>query len=517
MRRESALNVKRNDTCMCQKLYLDNVTILVEAGPHFDPMTGWESLACSFYFVALMQRLFVVQMDYASLDEAPQAGTSPRVLWGLRLAGLTMASAAGWLGARAHQLHHFSVGDGQAAHSAHNQPAAPDGLRSLFRAGPPGPAQLLPLPADGPTRSPNALFLPHPPAALSAAASASSEAWLYCATPLADLVVGATGHPGDILRGRLLTWPDTAFQDVLKVLDHKTGLGGKRRARVERVVALVVLRNGTLREAHCYFQNNSKTLAAAELEAVSEAEEAESSVVRSYRDHVIHGSTMPVLEMRLQPGQTIFSESGELSWLTSSIEMRTGMQNAGQKQGLLNVVKRAIAGGSFFMTEYTAVGAPGNISFAAKMPGRFIPLDLREGRSYMVHRTGFVCGELGVTIELAWQRSFASGLFGGEGFVLQKVGGKGRAYISLGGEMVKYALKPGEVMRVHPGHVGIFEEQVHFSIVTIPGIANRLFGDGLFLVALKGPGTIWLQSLPLPQLASALKPYLSPGDKGRRL
>jgi uncharacterized protein (TIGR00266 family) len=213
--------------------------------------------------------------------------------------------------------------------------------------------------------------------------------------------------------------------------------------------------------------------------------------------------------MLLAPGEQVFSESGELSWLTSSIQMKTGAAVGGQKGGLLGALKRAFGGGTFFMTEYTAAGAPGTVAFATKLPGVFVPLQLDGSRSYMVHRHGFVCGTPGVQFSVGFQQSFSAGIFGGEGFILQKLAGQGLAYVSLGGEIVSYDLKPGETYRVHPGHVGMFEESVQFQMTTVPGIANKLFGgDGLFLAALTGPGKIWLQSLPLPNLAHALLPYL---------
>jgi uncharacterized protein (TIGR00266 family) len=226
-------------------------------------------------------------------------------------------------------------------------------------------------------------------------------------------------------------------------------------------------------------------------------------------DHKIHGTTLPVLEMMLGPGETVFAESGELSWISSSVQMKTGTAVGGQSGGFFGALKRALSGGTFFMTEYTAAGAGGTVAFATKLPGQFLPLDLRGDSGYMVHRHGFVCGTPGVLFSIGFQQSLGAGIFGGEGYVLQKVAGRGRAFVSLGGEVVAYDLKPGETLRVHPGHVGMFEESVQFQMTTVPGIANKLFGgDGLFLVALTGPGRVWLQSLPLPNLAHALAPYL---------
>ncbi len=226
-------------------------------------------------------------------------------------------------------------------------------------------------------------------------------------------------------------------------------------------------------------------------------------------DHKIHGTTLPVLEMMLGPGEMIFSESGELSWLSASIQMKTGASVGGQSRGFFGALKRVLTGGTFFMTEYAAQGSPGTVAFATKLPGAFLPLQLAGDRSYMVHRHGFVCGTPGVQFTIGFQQSLGAGIFGGEGFILQKIAGHGLAFVSLSGEVVSYDLKPGETLRVHPGHVGMFEQTVQFQMTTVPGIANKLFGgDGLFLVALTGPGKIWLQSLPLPNLAHALIPFL---------
>ncbi len=218
---------------------------------------------------------------------------------------------------------------------------------------------------------------------------------------------------------------------------------------------------------------------------------------------------MPVLELTLEPGESIVSEAGELSWMTRSINMATSTQLGGAG-GLFGVVKRALGGGTIFMTEYSAAGEPGTVAFATKVPGQILPVSLRGGSSYMVHRHGFLCATNGVEISVGFQQRLGAGIFGGEGFILQRIAGDADAWIELDGEVVTYDLAPGEPLLVHPGHVGMFEESVSFDITTIPGIKNIFFGgDGVFLAALTGPGKVWLQSLPLPNLAHALQPYLA--------
>ena len=227
-------------------------------------------------------------------------------------------------------------------------------------------------------------------------------------------------------------------------------------------------------------------------------------------NHRILGTTLPVLEMQLQPGESVVSVSGELSWMSATIDMHTtaGLGTGGG--GLMGIFKRVAGGGSIFMTEYTAQGGPGLLAFATRVPGHILPIEVSASKVFMIHRHGFLCGTRGVQLSVGFQQSLGAGIFGGDGFLLQKVVGDGQAWIELDGEVVPYDLGPGETLRVHPGHVGMFEASVNFSITRVPGIRNMLFGgDGIFLAALTGPGRIWLQSLPLANLAHALSPYLN--------
>ncbi len=222
----------------------------------------------------------------------------------------------------------------------------------------------------------------------------------------------------------------------------------------------------------------------------------------------ITGTTMPVLEIGLEPGDTIAAAPGELSWMTANVQMRTTTAAAGSR-GLWGVITRAVSGGGLFMTEFTAASGNGAVAFAAKMPGQIMPVEVQPGRGYLIHRHGFLCATAGAELSMGLQRSLGAGIFGGEGFVLQRLSGTCSAWVELGGEIVSHDLGAGETLLVHPGHVGMFEESVAFDITTIRGITNALFGgDGIFLVRLTGPGRIWLQSLTMPNLAHALSPYL---------
>ncbi len=222
----------------------------------------------------------------------------------------------------------------------------------------------------------------------------------------------------------------------------------------------------------------------------------------------ILGTTMPVLEFELNPNESVISEAGELSWMTTSIQMTTHTQFAGGG-GLFGVLKRVAGGGSLFMTEYRAVGGPGGISFATKLPGHIVPVEVGAGNEYMIHRHGFLCATPQIQISLGFQQSLGAGIFGGDGFLLQHVAGTGTAWIELSGELIVKDLQPGETLLVHPGHVGAFQSRVSFQITTVPGIKNMIFGgDGIFLATLTGPGKVWLQTLPISKLAHKLMEYM---------
>jgi uncharacterized protein (TIGR00266 family) len=222
----------------------------------------------------------------------------------------------------------------------------------------------------------------------------------------------------------------------------------------------------------------------------------------------ITGTTMPVLEFILDPNESIISEAGELSWMGASIQMTTHTQFGGGG-GLFGVLKRVAGGGSIFMSEYRATGVAGELAFATKLPGHIVPVEVSPGHEYMIHRHGFLCATPQIQIGVAFQQSLGAGIFGGDGFLLQKATGQGICWLELSGELVVRDLQPGETLRVHPGHVGAFQSSVSFQITTVPGVKNMIFGgDGIFLASLTGPGRIWLQTLPIAKLAHALARYM---------
>jgi uncharacterized protein (AIM24 family) len=222
----------------------------------------------------------------------------------------------------------------------------------------------------------------------------------------------------------------------------------------------------------------------------------------------VKGTTMPVLEVTLDAGEEVVSTHGQLSWMTANVQMSQTL-NTGSGKGLVAGLKRMAGGGGLFLTEYKAAGGQGTVAFAAKLPGRVFPIEISPGAGYLVHRHGWLCGTPGITPTVGLQQTFRGGMFGGEGFVLERLEGEGTAWVELAGEVVNYDLGVGQSLLVHPGHIGVFADTVSFQITRVPGIANKLFGaDGFHLVALTGPGAIWLQSMPIPMLAAALEPYL---------
>jgi len=226
-------------------------------------------------------------------------------------------------------------------------------------------------------------------------------------------------------------------------------------------------------------------------------------------DAVIRGTTMPVLEVHLTPGESVVAEAGQLGWCDDGIELETTTVAAGS-DGVWDAAKRTFGGGSFFMTRYASTTQPGVVAFPARLPGKIFQLPLGPGRSYLIQRHGFLAGLEGCELSTAFHPGHAaSAALGGFGFLLQKLEGAGHAWVELAGELSEYDLQAGQFLRVHPAHVGIVESTVAYELTTVPGIKNKVFGgDGLFLLRLTGPGKVWLQSLSLPMLAHALEPFL---------
>ncbi len=228
-------------------------------------------------------------------------------------------------------------------------------------------------------------------------------------------------------------------------------------------------------------------------------------------DFVIVGEEMQFVEITLDPGEACIAEAGSFMYMDPGIEMNTIFGDGSERGGggfmdkLLSAGKRVLTGESLFMTVFgNGAGARRNVAFASPYPGRIIPLDLpAHGNTILCQKDAFLCAAKGVSVGIAFQRKLGAGLFGGEGFILQKLEGDGLAFVHAGGTVVERDLAAGETLRLDTGCLVAFERQVDYDIQTVPGIKTALFGgEGLFFASLTGPGRVWIQSLPFSRLAS---------------
>ncbi len=229
---------------------------------------------------------------------------------------------------------------------------------------------------------------------------------------------------------------------------------------------------------------------------------------RSGLNYHILGTVQQSLGIDLQQGQAVFSEAGAMSWMTATVAMNT--HSGG---GLGSMFKRAVSGASLFIVDFMANGGPGQVSFSTDFPGKILPFELDAGQSVIMHRHAFITAEKSVNLDIFFTRKLGAGLFGGEGFVLQKLTGPGIVFAELDGDAIEYRLQPNQVLRVEPGHVAMFEDTVAFDIEMIKGMTNILLGgEGLFLATLRGPGRIWLHSMTVSHMAHRIAEHL-PGKK----
>ena len=216
------------------------------------------------------------------------------------------------------------------------------------------------------------------------------------------------------------------------------------------------------------------------------------------------GTLMETVDIHLKQGESIYSESGGMAWMRGAFEMDTSTRG-----GLGAGLGRMLAGESLFLTTYTCKSPDGLITFTPEAPGKVLALPLEAGQSLICQKDAFMCAETSLKMEMHFRKKLGAGLFGGEGFILQKITGPGTAFLEIPGEVRKIELAAGERIQVDPGHIALFEPSVEYDISAVKGLKNVLFsGEGLFLATLTGPGTIWLQSLPLSNLAMKLARYM---------
>jgi uncharacterized protein (TIGR00266 family) len=193
-----------------------------------------------------------------------------------------------------------------------------------------------------------------------------------------------------------------------------------------------------------------------------------------------------------------------MAWMGGDINMKTDT-----KGGIMAGLGRKLAGESFFMTTYTCRSQRGFVTFTPEVPGKVLAHQLQAGQSLICQKDAFMCAESSVKLEMHFRKRLGSGLFGGEGFILQKVTGPGNVFLEIPGEMRAYTLQQGQMLQIDPGHIAAFDPTVNYDITSVKGVSNVLFsGEGLFLARLRGPGRIWLQSLPLSNLAHKLAKYI---------
>ncbi len=232
-------------------------------------------------------------------------------------------------------------------------------------------------------------------------------------------------------------------------------------------------------------------------------------------DYRIYGEEMQYVEVELDPNETAVAESGAFMMMDDGIQMQTMFGDGSQpQQGLLGKLmsagKRILTGESLFMTAFTNVGqGKKRVSFASPYPGKIIPLDLSKYEGKIVaQKDSFLCAAKGVSIGIELQRKLGTGLFGGEGFIMQKLEGDGMAFVHAGGHVFEKILQPGEFLRIDTGCLVAYTRNINYDIQFVGGIKNTIFGgEGLFFATLRGPGKVWIQTLPISRLAGRILAY----------
>ncbi len=238
-------------------------------------------------------------------------------------------------------------------------------------------------------------------------------------------------------------------------------------------------------------------------------------------DYKIYGEEMQFVEVELDPNETAIAEAGAFMMMDDGIQMQTIFGDGSQQQGgllgkLWGAGKRLLTGESLFMTAFTNIGhGKRRVSFASPYPGKIIALDLLQmGGTVICQKDSFLCAAKGVSVGIEFQRKLGTGLFGGEGFIMQKLEGDGFAFMHAGGHVMERELQPGETLKIDTGCIVGFTRSVDYDIQFVGGIKNTIFGgEGLFFAVLRGPGKVWIQTLPVSRLASRILSY---GTTNRR-
>lgn len=219
-------------------------------------------------------------------------------------------------------------------------------------------------------------------------------------------------------------------------------------------------------------------------------------------EYEIKGGTFPVVICQLKSGERMVTESGSMVWMSPNMEMTTSGGGMGK------VLSRVFSGERMFQNIYTARG-DGMIAFGSSFPGKILPLELTGERGYILQKSAFLASETSVELSIHFNKKFGVGFFGGEGFIMQRLTGRGIAFVEVDGDLVEYTLAAGEEILVDTGNVLGFEEGVKMEIQKVEGLKNIFFGgEGVFHTRLTGPGKIWLQTMPMSSVARAMAPFL---------
>ena len=220
----------------------------------------------------------------------------------------------------------------------------------------------------------------------------------------------------------------------------------------------------------------------------------------------IKGGAFPIVVCQLTKGEQMITEKGSMVWMTPNMAMETTGGGVGK------MFSKAFSGESIFQNIYTAKG-DGMITFGSSFPGKIMAIEIQPGKSFIVQKSAFLAAEKGVELSIHFNKKAGAGFFGGEGFIMQKLSGSGIAFVEIDGDLVEYELGAGQQIIVDTGNVAGFESTVSIDIQTVSGVKNILFGgEGLFNTVLTGPGKIWLQTMPVINVANAIRPYIPTGN-----
>ena len=225
-------------------------------------------------------------------------------------------------------------------------------------------------------------------------------------------------------------------------------------------------------------------------------------------EYQVEGAPLPVVICRLAAGEAMITERGSMSWMSPNMKMETTSNG-----GLGKALGRMFAGEALFQNRYTAQGGPGMIAFASSFPGSIRAFEIGLGRELIVQKSGFLASEATVELSVFFQKKLGAGLFGGEGFIMQRLSGRGVAFTEFDGHVVEYDLAPGQSMVVDTGYLAAMDATCSMEIQSVPGVKNMVFGgEGIFNTVVTGPGRIYLQTMPIPAVAGVLRPFLPAGN-----